>query len=1136
MKLTKYSLSDNHDKKAQAQSNKKNKIITTDNINHDKKVNNDYSYCYSTKSGHKYISKETLASPDSITIKFDQLITKDDLSFKRNGTDLEIKIKRPELGRLTLLGFYLLPDMKTKFKPIEVKDYTLAFSDLQSAMVADKSPNWLYHAHPAKQNNDKNGYNIYHYDAGEGHRYIPEEAISSSVPLIVNFGKEFVQDDLSFERNKDNLNINIKGSALGCLTLLNFYHSTIKKSFFKQIKVGENTLQLSVLKSAMEADKQPKWTSNILTTKKYYHYYVYTYKPNSGYKYLPTDALTADLPISLTFAEGIKKKDLSFKRKDADLEINIAGQVPGRLTLANYFTAINNKNLALNEFTIEEDSLSLLDIQNVMKLNQQPLEMSSSDFFKYININDKGIYTYHTGDGHKYISSHLNRYSVSQTISFGHNITKEDLSFKLNEKNLEISIKGKVSDKLTLFDFNTKNNDSFLKKIIVGEDILPFADLMSAILADKPPEWSSNAILLPEKSDYRAVCLYQAGDGDRYIPYGALSSSDYLGLTFGEGIREADLSFKRDNDNLQINIGGKDPGSLTLRGFYHLKFISLLSKRIKLAKNYLNTFDLLDIKAALQTDQQQLSSLDFIKYPPIKDTGIYTYNAGDGHKYLVSSVINSSVPLNLIFGKDINKDDLNFKLEEQNLEINIKGAKPGRLTLLRLDQRASLISSKKIQVGRYILPFTDLLQTMQENKQPEWSYNQPQAKKVKGINIYTYKAEDGNRYIPKTVLSSDTPLTLTFGKKISKDDLSFKRDQADLQITLKGAISDQLTLLNFYDLNSIDLTKKIEVGKSTLWLSDLKSSLEMGKQPEWLSNILQAEKHNKTTIYTYKAEDGHQYLPKEAISSGNAFMLKFGQGVNKNDLSFKREGSNLEIHIAGIKPGSLTLFNFYKSSDSNLALKELKVEDYTLKFLDLKGATINNKYPLLLSSFDLIPYEIINYDKIYTYNAGDGDKYLSTDVLSSLYPLSLKLGQGINKNNIRFERDESNLKINIAGPNPSILTLLNFYSANQATLSKEINIEGYSLRFSDLKSDTLATIQPTWSPKLSAEINSTPQAIQTTESNAAISGNNKENTDQLVNLVAMSPNKNKLDYVSQIKEKLRSCSLDTVSCYPSAKN
>nr|WP_314267451.1 hypothetical protein [uncultured Moellerella sp.] len=245
-----------------------------------------------------------------------------------------------------------------------------------------------------------------------------------------------------------------------------------------------------------------------------------------------------------------------------------------------------------------------------------------------------------------------------------------------------------------------------------------------------------------------------------------------------------------------------------------------------------------------------------IKSENINNRNIFTYNLGDGNKIIRRvNRLNVTSQDAIRFGDGISIENLSFhKHGDYNLKINIQSIDKtsGKITTASIISPGFFYSTKvllfkssfnRIEVGGYILKTSELrLDKNNEFKSLYWSSDILSPQKINGNNAYIYKAGDGHKFTPSWAYSPHSKQnTLTFGEGISYEDLSFKRDDTDLKISINGTDSGSLTFINFFNKSGFRgaplLFKQIDVAGHTMLTSDLKSNMLANKPLEWSSII-----------------------------------------------------------------------------------------------------------------------------------------------------------------------------------------------------------------------------------------------------------------------------------------------------------
>ncbi len=201
---------------------------------------------------------------------------------------------------------------------------------------------------------------------------------------------------------------------------------------------------------------------------------------------------------------------------------------------------------------------------------------------------------------------------------------------------------------------------------------------------------------------------------------------------------------------------------------------------------------------------------------------------------------------------------------------------------------------------------------------------------------------------------------IAFGSGITTASLNFTQNGSDLVISFVNNVNDQITILNWYSdqsqriekfiigEESLDANKFIDFKLNTANLLDVEQTLLGNNEADYLigneinhkfigggdNDFLQGS--FGADKYIYNRGDGEDVV---SDFGGNDIII-FGDGINQNDLSLRKNGNDFIIVIAGDDLGSITFKDWYQdgrvsgyieqfqlAGGSMLNLKELQVAD-----------------------------------------------------------------------------------------------------------------------------------------------------------------------------------------------------------------
>lgn len=256
-------------------------------------------------------------------------------------------------------------------------------------------------------------------------------------------------------------------------------------------------------------------------------------------------------------------------------------------------------------------------------------------------------------------------------------------------------------------------------------------------------------------------------------------------------------------------------------------------------------------------------------------------------------------------------------------------------------------------------------------------------KKNKEPVTYTYNRGDGNKFMSSTISwSRASPLdTLKFEQEITREDLRFSQDSSNnLVITINGSTSDRITINNFmspYRARAYkDSFNQIDVGGYTLSNFEVRRAVDAGEQPKWASELI-AKKTTRGNLFTYNLGDGNKSMVgmSPTNDSSSQDKLKFGEGINLDNLHFDRINDNMIITVNNDPSSRLVLRGFLgHSKNYSRSIQQIEIAGYTKSATDLRKDIMSNQQPVW-SSFTKIPTPAVE---------SGNNNYVPTEQLTNL--------------------------------------------------------------------------------------------------------------------------------------------------------
>ena len=332
--------------------------------------------------------------------------------------------------------------------------------------------------------------------------------------------------------------------------------------------------------------------------------------------------------------------------------------------------------------------------------------------------------------------------------------------------------------------------------------------------------------------------------------------------------------------------------------------------------------------------------------------------------------------------------------------------------------------------------------------------------------------------------------TLLFGNGISFNDLDFNMLGNNLLITVNGDKNKGVQINNFLNENDLYKIEYLKFSDGTsIYLPDLGLNMAYGATDDTINGT-----YNDDTIIagngndTVNAGDGNDSIyggkGNDALNGGNGRdsyyynlgdgydtitetrgndKIIFGEGISINNLSFRQDGSNLDILINNDVSQGVTVKDFY--SGTNYQVETLQFADGSTFNLSTQGLTLqqtNADDTVNGTSYNDVIYGNGGHDTI---NAGDGNDTIvggiGNDILNGgngddtyIYNLGdgfdtisetggndkIVFGKGISQSDLSFEQIGNDLKISVNGKDDKGIQINNHF---QNDASKVETIEFY---------------------------------------------------------------------------------------------
>ena len=499
--------------------------------------------------------------------------------------------------------------------------------------------------------------------------------------------------------------------------------------------------------------------------------------------------------------------------------------------------------------------------------------------------NGNDTYVFNKGDGNDIITD----YGGINTLQFGEGISRSDLEFNVinSGSDLKISFKNSQDDSIIINQANIENI-----KFINGE-ILKLSDIFNSIkiIGTEGDDVIHAGINTPH--------IIEGGDGNDII-----SSNNYTKLING-GKGDDWLNGGEGNDTYIFNKGDGTDTIIDHGGNNILKLgVGLDKKDLIISQDY-NRYILLSFKDNVN------DSIIFTS------TNIQLVEFANGDKMSIDEIKKLS----------LTGDDTDNTIYGYNGENNTLIGNGGNDTLYGGDRNNILIGGvgNDTLIGGY------------------------------SDDTYVFNKGDGNDIISDYNSGINT---LQFGEGISKNDLEFNviNSASDLKISFKNSPNDSIVInqaniknIKFANgeiikLSNIDSIKIIGTGGDDIIHADINTPhiIEGGDGNDIISSngytkLINGGKgddklygEGDDDIYIFNKGDGNDIINDIRGSS----KIKFGEGINKEDISFVRKRDKLIILIKGDEGkinDSITILDFFYTipeiSISNNPIKTISFAD-----------------------------------------------------------------------------------------------------------------------------------------------------------------------------------------------------------------
>ena len=341
--------------------------------------------------------------------------------------------------------------------------------------------------------------------------------------------------------------------------------------------------------------------------------------------------------------------------------------------------------------------------------------------------------------------------------------------------------------------------------------------------------------------------------------------------------------------------------------------------------------------------------------------------------------------------------------------------------------------------------------------------------------------------------------TLLFGNGISFNDLDFNMLGNNLLITVNGDKNQGVQINNFLNENDLYKIEYLKFSDGTsIYLPDLGLNMAYGATDDTINGT-----YNDDTIIagngndTVNAGDGNDSIyggkGNDALNGGNGRdsyyynlgdgydtitetrgndKIIFGEGISINNLSFRQDGSNLDILINNDVSQGVTVKDFY--SGTNYQVETLQFADGSTFNLSTQGITLQQTDAddtVKGTSYNDIIYGNSGHDTI---NAGEGNDTIvggiGNDILNGgngndiyIYNLGdgfdtisetggndkIVFGKGISQSDLSFEQIGNDLKISVNGKDDKGIQINNHFQNDASKIETIEFYDGSTLNISN---------------------------------------------------------------------------------------
>ena len=507
------------------------------------------------------------------------------------------------------------------------------------------------------------------------------------------------------------------------------------------------------------------------------------------------------------------------------------------------------------------------------------------------------------------------------------------------------------------------------------------------------------------------------------------------------------------------------------------------------------------------------------------------YNLGDGFDVINSQKWGENGLVDdIVFGEGITKENIDFSLDESDYSILVtinndhnQGMKIKNIfrgdhvvnTSFKFADGSSIDSENLYDTISGLAGDDQLIGAIGDNTLIGGNGNDTIVSGGKGNNTIKYNLGDGFDVINSQKRGEGLVDDIVFGEGITKDNINISLDQSDYSIVVNvnGDPNQGMRIRNVFRGDRI-INTGFKFADGTAIASNEVYDMVFGKnilgtqESEYLGgsyndDIINAKegsdiivgRSGDDTITTSGSENTIKYNLGDGFDSISSLgenytdKIVFGEGISKEDLSYKQDGNDLVINVKGDDTQGFRLVDFGVEQGSNIG---------SFEFTDGSSLDIDDLYELGLYNKDL--QGTANNDTLEgdfandTISAGDGNDILDgksgADTLEGGYgddtyifnrgsgvdtiienPAktyttgfwfwekthtvkendTVKFGEGLDYQDMRFDYEGNDLHVTFTGSEDDKLIIKDF---EQGTLSKFEFADGKIFELSDIRIGT----------------------------------------------------------------------------------